>query len=135
MPISMTCQCGKALRLKDEWVGKKAKCPQCGATFIVPAQGNAPVAMAKTVAAPSAAGAAAWAPRSRPQQEAGVGSRIHLSGWMILWLSLVVLVPLAIYIIKIGPVAAQHKWDAMEGEADSAVNSVISRAIQSHLSK
>src|SRR5438132_14078871 len=100
MPISMTCQCGKALRLKDEWVGKKAKCPQCGATFIVPAQGNAPVAMAKTVAAPSAARAAACAPRSRPQQEAGVGSRVQLPGWMILWLSLAVLVRPAVLVVK-----------------------------------
>src|SRR5438876_9188999 len=121
MPISMTCQCGKALRLKDEWVGKKAKCPQCGATFIVTAQGNAPVAMAKAAApAASAAGAAAWAPRSRPQEKAGVSSRLSLSPMMILWLSLVVLVPLSIFIIKIGPVRAQHRWDAMESEADSA---------------
>src|SRR3954454_25050030 len=34
MPISLTCgNCGKGLKVKDEWGGKKVKCPQCGNTF------------------------------------------------------------------------------------------------------
>ncbi len=34
MPISISCtRCGKALKIKDEYVGKRIKCPQCSATF------------------------------------------------------------------------------------------------------
>jgi hypothetical protein len=45
MPISLTCTCGKQLRLKDEAAGKKGKCPACGAIFQIPAAGgSAPAA-------------------------------------------------------------------------------------------
>ena len=38
MPISVSCpSCAKALRVKDEWAGRRAKCPGCGEEFIVPA--------------------------------------------------------------------------------------------------
>ena len=31
MPIAITCAgCGKNLKVKDEWAGKKGKCPTCG---------------------------------------------------------------------------------------------------------
>ena len=52
MPISVSCPfCAKALRVKDEWAGRRAKCPNCGETFMVeaaPAQSAAgsPVATA-----------------------------------------------------------------------------------------
>lgn len=29
MPIDHTCNCGAKLRVKDEWVGRKFKCPKC----------------------------------------------------------------------------------------------------------
>src|SRR6476469_2883225 len=42
MPIAITCAgCGKNLKVKDEWAGKKGKCPQCGTTFLIPAAGEA----------------------------------------------------------------------------------------------
>src|SRR3989442_16044479 len=42
MPISVTCDnCGKSLKVKDEWAGKRAKCPGCGSTFAVPGPGVA----------------------------------------------------------------------------------------------
>jgi hypothetical protein len=37
MPISMSCDCGRSLRVKDEFAGRKVKCPQCGAVLAVPA--------------------------------------------------------------------------------------------------
>ena len=48
MPISVVCQnCGKALKVKDEWRGKRAKCPGCGEMFVVggPSVGGTAVAM------------------------------------------------------------------------------------------
>lgn len=34
--ISVTCECGKVLRTKDEYAGKKAACPKCGAAVRLP---------------------------------------------------------------------------------------------------
>jgi RsiW-degrading membrane proteinase PrsW (M82 family) len=36
MAIAFTCECGKALRARDELAGKKTKCPQCGAILAIP---------------------------------------------------------------------------------------------------
>jgi hypothetical protein len=34
MPIAVTCAgCGKILNVKDEYLGRNLKCPQCGVTF------------------------------------------------------------------------------------------------------
>src|SRR5438132_12093247 len=34
VPIAVTCTgCGKELRVKDEFIGKRLKCSQCGVTF------------------------------------------------------------------------------------------------------
>src|SRR5262245_27992030 len=43
MPISVRCECGKALRARDESAGKKVRCPGCGRAVAVPA-GNAEAA-------------------------------------------------------------------------------------------
>ena len=43
MPIDTVCNCGKRLRVADEHAGKKARCPQCGAIYVVPSP-TAPVA-------------------------------------------------------------------------------------------
>ena len=37
MTITFHCDCGKRLNAKDEYVGKRARCPQCGKTVTVPA--------------------------------------------------------------------------------------------------
>jgi hypothetical protein len=36
MPIPMTCACGRSLRIKDEFAGRRAKCPGCGTVLHVP---------------------------------------------------------------------------------------------------
>ncbi len=38
MPIPVTCQCGRRFRAKDSDAGKRAKCPDCGVYFRIPAQ-------------------------------------------------------------------------------------------------
>jgi hypothetical protein len=37
MSISLSCECGKKLAVKDELAGKKVKCPGCGSVLAVPA--------------------------------------------------------------------------------------------------
>jgi RsiW-degrading membrane proteinase PrsW (M82 family) len=36
MPITLSCECGKKLRVKDELAGRKVKCPGCGKVLIIP---------------------------------------------------------------------------------------------------
>lgn len=36
MPISVTCECGKSMRVKDEWAGRRARCPGCQSALTVP---------------------------------------------------------------------------------------------------
>jgi WD40 repeat protein len=39
MAIALHCSCGKRLRVKDEFAGKRVKCPACGTVLTVPARG------------------------------------------------------------------------------------------------
>lgn len=36
MPIQITCSCGRALRVRDEVAGKRARCPGCGNILLIP---------------------------------------------------------------------------------------------------
>ena len=36
MPISLSCGCGRALRLRDEYAGKRIRCPECQTVLAVP---------------------------------------------------------------------------------------------------
>jgi len=38
MPIRVTCACGKAFHFKDEFAGRRAKCPACGRLVQIPSQ-------------------------------------------------------------------------------------------------
>lgn len=40
MPISLSCVCGRALKVKDELAGKKIRCPACQDILTVPAKKN-----------------------------------------------------------------------------------------------
>src|SRR5580698_1106631 len=42
MPIAFNCACGKSFSVKEEFAGKKTKCPACGAALIVPAVSSSP---------------------------------------------------------------------------------------------
>ncbi len=45
MPITFSCSCGREITVKDEFAGKKGKCPACGKIVLVPDTG-APAAPA-----------------------------------------------------------------------------------------
>jgi len=42
MPVNVTCACGAAYNLKDEYAGSQLSCPKCGAEIDVPALPPAP---------------------------------------------------------------------------------------------
>ncbi|QEH31538.1 hypothetical protein OJF2_00030 [Aquisphaera giovannonii] len=44
MSIRFACSCGKQLQARDEHAGRKSRCPDCGATLVVPAGGEPPSA-------------------------------------------------------------------------------------------
>lgn len=37
MSIAVTCSCGKSFRVKDEYAGRRGKCPACGVAVTIPA--------------------------------------------------------------------------------------------------
>ena len=59
MPIDSQCTgCGKTLRVDDEFVGRKARCPVCGIVYVVGGDGRdetttAPIASAPTAVEPT----------------------------------------------------------------------------------
>ena len=95
MPISVTCsQCGAALNIKEEFAGKRGKCPRCqgtsAVTIAVPAKtpsetasivhlgwkgGSAAITNA---AAPAAAKGPAWANRVRCLMNRCIGLYVRL---------------------------------------------------------
>lgn len=40
MTIAITCTCGKRYKAKDQYAGKKAKCPHCHASILIPFGGD-----------------------------------------------------------------------------------------------
>jgi len=129
MPISVTCGCGKALRVKDEWAGKNVTCPSCGGTFMVTSTGG-------RVGANAAAEVWAGSRRSRGETgKGGLSERFSISPMYIVIIAFMLLVPAVVLFAKMGPLKAQKQWAALESQADSDVSTICGRALQAHLQK
>src|SRR5262245_45516947 len=68
MPIPFSCECGKKLQAKDEFAGKKMRCPSCGKLLTIPAP-PAPEPLL-----PPAAAHVAEVPAPPPAEEGGPAS-------------------------------------------------------------
>ena len=44
MPIRFRCKCGKIVKVEEQYAGRRAKCPNCGAQLVVPSASTAPEA-------------------------------------------------------------------------------------------
>ena len=55
MPITFSCSCGKEMTVKDEFAGRKGKCPACGKVMLVPSLAEDKVTRAAAAAAAPAA--------------------------------------------------------------------------------
>jgi hypothetical protein len=127
MPIQVACSgCGKKLTVRDELVGKRIKCPACGTTF---------------EASPGAATPGGMSVHGAPRQRAatkekeGIGAKLHVSKSIIVLVALAIIIPTIIAIYTYGPYKVRTQWEAMEPTAQDSVKDVVTRAIQSHLSK
>ena len=126
MPITVTCSCGKSLRVKDELVGKRVRCPGCGNTFPVTAAANAPAGA--TVFNPTAAAAA------KGRREAAIG-KVSISWGPIIGIAALVLVGIGITAFLMGPKKVWNQWEEIGEQARYDVIDVVTRGLQSHLSK
>lgn len=66
--INVTCSCGATLRVKDEYAGKRGKCPKCGQAILIPEQEIVDLQIAEEV--PYAAPAPAYRAEPNPFQPA-----------------------------------------------------------------
>lgn len=119
MPITVACsKCAKQLTVRDEYAGKRLKCPGCGNVFEA-----------------SAASAVAPLPGSVkkiPGANKGQPS-FTVSPKVIIITSVVILVPTLILLWRIGPQATWEEWQKKEEIAKDDVSSVVVRALESHL--
>src|SRR5690349_22981056 len=113
MPISVSCTgCGSKLTVRDELLGKRIKCPKCGAGF-------------------TAAQAAA---QMRQVESAGaVGRGIHLSPGVIAFLCALILIPGTLLAWKFGPGRVRQRIFDMAPKADSDVRDVLDRSLEAYL--
>jgi hypothetical protein len=52
MPIQIKCACGKSLQAKDEFAGKKVRCPGCSAILVAPPAEDAIAPVVRAVPPP-----------------------------------------------------------------------------------
>lgn len=117
-----TCTgCGKQLKVRDELVGKKLRCPGCGATF-----------EAGGAAAGGGKSATRYDPKKKPVKEKGAG--VAISWGPILGIGAVVLVVLGIILFIVGPVSVKNEWEKIGGKARDDVEEVVSKGLQAHQS-
>src|SRR2546430_6302088 len=115
MPISISCTgCGKALTIKDELVGKRIKCPQCGATFT----SNEAIAAARS-------------------KESGqrTGKGVHISPGVIMFAALVFVVVGSLAFWKFVPGRVRANWDKLRPVAEQQVEDVVNRALEADMSQ
>jgi len=128
MPISVRCDgCGKSLKVKDEWAGKKGKCPQCGATFLIPAAGAA--------SAPAARGGGKAAPAGKPGAQKKGGGGISISWGPVIGIAALLLVLGAIIAFYVGPRAVKGEWEKIGDDASNAVQSIVDLGLQAYMSE
>lgn len=126
MPVTVSCSCGKQLKVKDELIGKRVRCPACGTTFPVTAAGNAPAGA--TVFNPTAAASA------KGRREAAVG-KISISWGPIIGVGALVLVAIGVGAFLMGPKKVWNQWEEIGDQAKYDVTDIVNRGLQAHLSK
>ena len=130
MPITVLCtNCGKQLKVKDEYVGRKLKCPKCDVIFTAEE--------AETVEAAPKSPAALPTPASRkpavlPGQEKQ--PRLHVSKGVIVLVAAAILLPTLFFIWHVGPARVMDAWAKQQPIAELQVQDVVDRIMQSYLS-
>lgn len=115
-----TCpSCKKQLKVRDELVGKKLRCPGCGSTFEAGAGGGGKQPTrydaSKKVAKPD-------------------GPKLSINWGPIVGIGAVVLVIVGIAMFYFGPVKTKNEWEAIGNKAKDDVEEVVSKGLQAHMS-
>jgi hypothetical protein len=131
MPITATCpSCRKQLNVKDEYIGKRLKCPQCSTTFTADATTAAPAgSRGSSAAAPPQRAAAA----TRGAGGGGAFPRIHLSPGIIALIVAFVAIPTIFFIWSVGPGKVRGDWAKLQPIAHDDVSDVVARGIQAYV--
>ncbi len=130
--MTVTCSnCGKSLKVKDEWAGKMIKCPQCKSTFRVDPGGKS---------APSALGKAAVGKPGKPMPKPGAkpekkGGGLAINWGMIVMLALLALIPIGIALFMLGPMRVKSQWEAKQDQVHNDVTDVAEFAMKALASK
>jgi hypothetical protein len=119
MSISIKCShCGKALKVPDERLGKLAKCPACGETFtVLPANSVVGGKPAKT-----------------SKERFAEHPAISIPTGLFVWIGVAIAAIVIVGGIVLGPVHVWHQWEALEPHAESQVEDVVTRGLQSYTS-
>src|SRR5690242_12764685 len=137
MPFNVVCpSCGKALIVRDEWAGKKLKCPQCATTFPAIAGGGGAGATPAVAPAVGATGVAigqlppsAERVATRKYRDAPVkrdkGDKVYVSKGLIIGIIAAVLVLGGIILFIVGPVQTWKKWEALGSKPGDDVTGVV----------
>lgn len=122
-------KCGKKLNAKDEWVGKKLKCPACGNAFLVGGGAAAPAAAKgkPNLASPAAEAAARAAKRPQAARQSG---GISINYGQVALIAIVALLLLGGVLFWVGPKQNWNKWGDMETAAREEVTDVIIYALE-----
>jgi hypothetical protein len=95
MPVHLHCACGKILRARDELIGKRIRCPGCGAVLLVEATfppGESPHEAIQAPRPPGPRGVAAEPPQAhrRPSEPEGLQRprQKQAKNNLVLWLAL-----------------------------------------------
>src|SRR5947207_12648817 len=131
MAISLTCgKCGKTLKVKDEWAGKKVKCPGCGNVFPAIAGGGggggggggAGATRGLAGSAVAANPVVARKLASKTVQTKGKDAKVSVSWGLIAIIVFVVAIIGGILAFRLGPVRVWHQWEAIGGKASDDID-------------
>jgi len=83
MGIRFLCPNGHKLNVKADLAGKRASCPECGASLMIPAPSSAPaVAPAAIVVSPTQPAGPVWYLRTISGEQLGPATEVEMSGWI-----------------------------------------------------
>lgn len=131
--INTQCACGKSFSVPDHYAGKQVKCPACGQFAILPLEGGGvPMSTAPATTGPRTRASgirydADVAAARKAQLVKKDATSISLSPKVIIFIALLIIIPVLIFLAKIGPVDAMAQLKDLEGDMANWHHDVVTR--------
>jgi hypothetical protein len=135
MPTVACSHCQKKLNAKDEYIGKKLKCPSCGKTFLALVSLQPPTSSTKlqtTTAqqslidqSPAMPGQAPPRPQPRKINRKDDTPRFAVNWGFVAVLGVIAALLIVALIAYLGPISNRNKWNAMYSKAESDTKDVL----------